>query len=158
MDNKKPSVLGLKRSFGFGDRLGLATPGHMDAIAGTPYLGIFAQQSIRELNRTNRQPVDVMSAAVNAVNRFGWTQPWGADADHLQTRDDVLRMAAAGYSFFTIDPSAYVNDNADLMSTEMLLDTYQQLVTQKKLADQDLLDRYMATTFELADGSQITFD
>ncbi|NQU27951.1 MAG: hypothetical protein HQ528_06665, partial [Candidatus Marinimicrobia bacterium] len=56
IENEKPTVLGLKRSFGFGDRLGLATPGHMDAIAGTPYLGIFAQQSIRELNRTNRQP------------------------------------------------------------------------------------------------------
>ncbi len=35
IDNKKPSILGLKRSFGFGDRLGLATPGHMDAIAGS---------------------------------------------------------------------------------------------------------------------------
>ena len=97
-NNLKPSVLGKKRSFGFGDRLGLATPGHMDAIAGTPYLGIFAQQSIRELNRTNRHPADVMNAAINAVERTNWNQPWGADADHLQTRDDVFRMAEAGCS------------------------------------------------------------
>jgi len=46
-NNFKPSILGLKRSFGFGDRLGLATTGHMDAILGKSYLGIFAQQSIR---------------------------------------------------------------------------------------------------------------
>ncbi|MBC8402422.1 MAG: hypothetical protein H8E14_13115, partial [Candidatus Marinimicrobia bacterium] len=158
IENKKPTVLGLKRSFGFGDRLGLATPGHMDAIAGTPYLGIFAQQSIRELNRTNRQPIDVLNAVAKAVENAGWTQPWGADADHLQTQDDVIRMTEAGYTFFTIDPSAYVNNNANNVPEETLFENYQQLITDNKLTDSDLVSRYMATTFELADGSQITFD
>lgn len=156
--NLKPSVLGLKRSFGFGDRLGLATPGHMDAISGTPYLGIFAQQSIRELNRTNRQPVDVMNAAVEAVENNGWTQPWGADADHLQTRDDVFLMAEAGYTFFTIDPSAYVNDEADIMPMDMLQNTYQRLVTDKKLAESNLFDRYIGKTIEIADDYKLVFD
>ena len=79
MDNKylKPNNIGLRRSFGFGDRLGLATPGHMDAIAGKPYLGIFAQQSIRELSRTNRQPSDVMNAAINAVKNENWESTLG---------------------------------------------------------------------------------
>jgi len=27
----QPAVLGLRKSFGFGDRLGLATPGHLAA-------------------------------------------------------------------------------------------------------------------------------
>ena len=156
--NLKPSVLGLKRSFGFGDRLGLATPGHMDAISGTPYLGIFAQQSIRELNRTNRQPVEVMNAAVEAVKNNGWTQPWGADADHLQTRDDVFRMAEAGYTFFTIDPSDYVNDKADMMSIDVLQDTYQKLVNDKKLEQSDLFDRYIGKTIEIADDYKLVFD
>ena len=156
--NLKPSVLGLKRSFGFGDRLGLATPGHMDAISDTPYLGIFAQQSIRELNRTNRQPVDVMKAAIEAVKNNGWTQPWGADADHLQTRDDVFRMAKAGYTFFTIDPSDYVNDEADLMSIDVLQDTYQKLVTDNKLEQSDLFDRYIGKTIEIADDYNLVFD
>ena len=156
--NLKPSVLGLKRSFGFGDRLGLATPGHMDAISDTPYLGIFAQQSIRELNRTNRQPVDVMKAAIEAVKNNGWTQPWGADADHLQTRDDVFRMAKAGYTFFTIDPSDYVNDEADMMSIDVLQDTYQNLVTDNKLEQSDLFDRYIGKTIEIADNYNLVFD
>ena len=158
IDNKKPSVLGLKRSFGFGDRLGLATPGHMDAIAGTPYLGIFAQQSIRELNRTNRQPADVMNAAIKAVENVGWTQPWGADADHLQTQADVIRMAQAGYTFFTIDPSIYVNNNADSMPEETLFDTYQQLVTDNKLIDSGLINRYMGQSFIMENGFTISFD
>jgi len=156
--NLKPSVLGLKRSFGFGDRLGLATPGHMDAISDTPYLGIFAQQSIRELNRTNRQPVDVMKAAIEAVENNGWTQPWGADADHLQTRDDVFRMAKAGYTFFTIDPSDYVNDEADMMSIDVLQDTYQKLVTDNKLEQSDLFDRYIGKTIDIADDYKLVFD
>lgn len=156
--NLKPSVLGLKRSFGFGDRLGLATLGHMDAISGTPYLGIFAQQSIRELNRTNRQPADVMNAAVDAVEANNWTQPWGADADHLQTREDVFKMADAGYTFFTIDPSDYVNDDADKMTKEEILERYDHLVENRKLANSDLLDRYMDKSFEIKDDFKFIFN
>ena len=37
-----PQTLGLRRSFGFGDRLGLATPGHIDAVRGTSFAPIFA--------------------------------------------------------------------------------------------------------------------
>ena len=31
-----PKPLGLRRSFGFGDRLGLATPGHVAAVRAAP--------------------------------------------------------------------------------------------------------------------------
>src|SRR5579885_3696713 len=44
----RPSVLGLRTSAGFGDRLGLATPGHVQAVRGTGIAPIFAQQSLRE--------------------------------------------------------------------------------------------------------------
>ncbi len=156
-NNTKPSVLGLRRSFGFGDRLGLATPGHMDAIAGKPYLGIFAQQSIRELNRTNRQPIDVMNAAIKAVENENWNLPWGADADHLQNRDDILRMAQTGYTFFTIDPSVYVNNAADTMLKDELLAKYQILNTKNKLVEPDLLERYLGNEYEVSDTYTISF-
>jgi hypothetical protein len=130
----------------------------MDAIAGKPFSGIFAQQSIRELKRTNRQPTDVMNAAINAVEQEDWDQPWGADADHLQTQEDVLLMAEAGYTFFTIDPSAYVNNAADLMSKEALQQTYQGLIAQKKLAESNLLDLYMGESFDVNDKYELTFD
>jgi hypothetical protein len=158
INNKKPSVLGLKRSFGFGDRLGLATPGHMDSIAGKPFSGIFAQQSIRELNRTNRQPSDVINAAINAVEQEGWVQPWGADADHLQNREDVFRMANVGYTFYTIDPSNYVNNTADLLSPDVLQDIYQKLISQNKLESSDLLERYLGVSYQIADSINLTFD
>ena len=50
------SPLGLSPSFGFGDRLGLATPGHIAAVKGTKFAPIFAQQSVRENTRTGRTP------------------------------------------------------------------------------------------------------
>ncbi|RKY92401.1 MAG: hypothetical protein DRQ01_06355, partial [Ignavibacteriae bacterium] len=156
--NLKPSVLGLKRSFGFGDRLGLATLGHMDAISGTPYLGIFAQQSIRELNRTNRQPGDVMNAAVDAVEANSWTQPWGADADHLQTREDVFRMAEAGYTFFTIDPSDYVNNSTDLTEIEELKRTYKVFNSDNKFESTDLFEQYFGETYDLNNYEQLSFN
>jgi len=110
------TVLGLKKSFGFGDRLGLATPGHVAAVAKTDFAPIFAQQSVREMERTQRTPKDVMHAAQEHLAKLGWTKPWGADADHHKTPEDVKRSAAAGFTFFTIDPSAFVVNDADRMS------------------------------------------
>ena len=111
-----PVPLGLRRSFGFGDRLGLATPGHLTAACKFDFAPIFAQQSIRELARTNRQPAEVMQAAQGALKSAEFSGVWGADADHLKTPEDVARMAGAGFTFFTIDPSAGVNNRADAMS------------------------------------------
>ena len=37
---------------------------------------------------------------------------WGADADHLKTLDDIPPFVEAGYTFFTVDPGAYVDDHA----------------------------------------------
>ncbi|MEX2093891.1 MAG: tagaturonate epimerase family protein, partial [Pirellulales bacterium] len=75
----KPVPLGLRPSFGFGDRLGLATPGHVEAMrrAGQGFAPIFPQQSIREMTRTSRSPEAVMSDAVNAAVAAGWTEDFG---------------------------------------------------------------------------------
>lgn len=122
----KPTVLGLKKSFGFGDRLGLATPGHVAAVAKTDFAPIFAQQSVREMERTQRTPTDVMEAAQKSLAKLGWTQPWGADADHHKTEADVKKTGAAGFSCFTIDPSAFVVNDADRMSESELAAAVQQ--------------------------------
>lgn len=126
MNLPEPTVLGLKKSFGFGDRLGLATPGHVAAAAKTDFAPIFAQQSVREMERTQRTPTDVMEAAQKSLAKLGWTQPWGADADHHKTEADVKKTGAAGFTFFTIDPSAFVGNNADRMSESELAAAVQQ--------------------------------
>ena len=109
------SVLGLQPSFGFGDRIGLATPGHVAAMkaAGNGIAPIFPQQSIREMKRTGRSPQEVIDAALAGMRSSGWSGICGADADHLKTPADVDATAAAGFTFYTIDPSDFVDGNAD---------------------------------------------
>jgi hypothetical protein len=116
MNLPKPSALGLRKSFGFGDRLGLATPGHLAAVVKRDFAPIFAQQSVREMERTQRSPQEVLRAAQQALAAAGYLQPWGADADHHKTPEDVAKSAEAGFTFFTIDPSAFVNNAADRLS------------------------------------------
>jgi hypothetical protein len=108
--------LGLTDSFGFGDRLGLANAGHIRSLKGHKFRPIFAQQSIRELTRTNRVPEEVMDAAVWAVYQEGYKGGFGADADHLKTTDDIDLMMKAGYKTFTFDPSDYVVNGVEAMS------------------------------------------
>lgn len=111
-------------SFGFGDRLGFATPGHiraLEAVSTTPAVApIFAQQSVRENARTGRTPQQVLDDAMWGVFQAGWRSPWGADADHLKQPGDIQPFAAAGYTFFTIDPGEYVDSAADTDPVEAL--------------------------------------
>lgn len=114
------TTLGLRPSFGFGDRLGLATAGHIAAVRGTKFAPIFAQQSVRENTRTGRTPQQVMDDAQRAVESAGWDLPWGADADHLKTVDDIPSFVEAGYTFFTVDPGEHVDNAADTDSADVL--------------------------------------
>jgi len=129
--------LGLTPTFGFGDRLGLATPGHIAAVRGTPFAPVFAQQSVRENARTGRTPQRVLDDARRAVDATGWDAPWGADADHLKNPEDIPPFVAAGYTFFTIDPGEHVDNAADTDTAETL---------RRKTADRDqdeLTARYL---------------
>ncbi len=111
----QPRVLGLQTSAGFGDRLGLATPGHIRALrrAGNGIAPIFAQQSIREMGRTQRTPRQVVDDATWGSFSSGWHAPSGADADHLKTREDVEACLGVGYTFWTIDPGDEVDVDAE---------------------------------------------
>lgn len=112
-----PRPLRLQASFGFGDRMGSATPGHIDAMRATGAEGviapIFAQQSVRENTRTHHTPQEVMDAALWGILQEGWILPWGADADHVKLVSDLPAFVAAGYTFYTIDPSDHVDNDAE---------------------------------------------
>jgi len=112
--------LSLTPSLGFGDRLGLATPGHIAAVRDTKFAPIFAQQSVRENARTGRTPQQVMDDAKRAVEAAKWDSAWGADADHIKIPDDISPFVEAGYTFFTVDPGEHVDNSADKDSLEIL--------------------------------------
>ena len=117
----KPRACGKATSFGMGDRLGLATPGHLRAAAQFRVFPVLAQQSIREMERTGRSPHQVLDDAAWAVFQEGYRSGYGSDADHLKTEAGVRATAEAGFTMFTIDPSDHIVDSADTMDTSSLM-------------------------------------
>lgn len=150
--SNQPVPLGLQASFGFGDRFGLATHGHVQAMqqAGQGIAPIFAQQSIREMTRTNRSPDNVMQDALNAAKEAGWTGKQGADADHLKTPQDIERTAAAGFCFFTIDPSGEVDTHADDYTPAQVSEKFKAVA-----GEVNWVDAYKGKQVKLATGTTI---
>ncbi len=156
----QPTLLGLATSAGFGDRLGLATPGHVRALdrirheaPASAIMPIFAQQSIREMERTRRSPDDVLADATWGTFQAGWRGPVGADADHLKTPADIDACAAAGFSFFTIDPGAYVDGEAEKATPAVLEAKVTALPWQDlESTPADLKKRYAGATLRIRDS------
>lgn len=156
------TTLGLQASFGFGDRIGLATPGHVQAMRRAGQQGpaaaiapIFAQQSIREMTRTQRTPEQVMNDALSGAKSAGWTGKQGADADHLKTPADVDRTAAAGFVFFTIDPSDYVDAQADNYIGDTLKEKFS---AAQSAGDIGWVGKYQGQRIKLPNGTTIDID
>ena len=149
-------TLGLSPSFGFGDRIGLATPGHVASMlrSGAGIEPIFPQQSIREMVRTNRTPRQVMDDALRGARESGWTGKIGADADHLKSTRRRRRLTAeVGFTFFTIDPSDHVDAHAD---------DYDQPTLREKFAaiedEVDWIGKYQGKSIKLPTGTAVEMD
>jgi hypothetical protein len=155
----RPQPLGLKKSVGCGDRLGLATPGHIRAVRDAGSIApIFAQQSMRENARTGRTPQQVLDDAMWGVFQEGWREPWGADADHLKTTGDVDLCVAAGYPFFTVDPGDHVDNEAHTAPLEALKGKIHALPwADLEDSPQGLHGRYLGRQFAV-EGLLLDFD
>jgi hypothetical protein len=151
----QPRLLGLNTSIGMGDRLGIATPGHVRAVSEAKgrIAPIFAQQSIREMTRTGRNPQQVMDDATWGVFEEGWQGAIGADADHLKTTDDIDACLAAGFTLFTIDPGDYVENNLQSDGLNTLIEKAERLSANLQLKKTDLLGK----TFDI-EGIRLVLD
>jgi hypothetical protein len=153
----RPKVIGLKYSFGFGDRIGLANPGHLKSVQNKKIGVILAQQSIREMTRTERNPDDIMSAAVWAVFQEGYVEGFGADADHLKTIEDINRLVDAGFTMFTFDPSDHVVSGVEKMSDAEIEEKIKNLPWDKYGESyNDLLARYENKNLKINDNISIS--
>lgn len=158
-DYTKPILIGLQDSIGLGDRLGIANPAHLRAVAGTGIKAVLAQQSIRELERTQRRPEEVMDAATWAVFQEGYKDGFGADADHLKTTEDVDLMVKAGFTMFTFDPGAYVVNEADSLPLNEILERVQSLPWELlNDAFENFVSRYAHKHFSITDDFSIQPD
>jgi hypothetical protein len=103
-------VLKKPKTFGAGDRLGIAAPGHLRCFEnpGADAAPVLAQQSVRELNLTGRTYADVLDAATFACFREGFhklSRPWGFDGDHLKTLAEIDCAVSSGCTMLTLDCS-----------------------------------------------------
>jgi len=150
-----PRPLGLATSAGFGDRLGIATPGHVRSLGSAGAAGglvapIFAQQSIREMTRTRRSPTEVLRDATFGAFEAGWRGPLGADADHLKLPEHIDACVDAGFSFFTVDPGDHVDDDADAADAADLERRLAALPWEGLETTREALERtYVGQTIEL---------
>jgi len=141
-------VLGKERSFGVGDRLGIATPGHARLFAKHDAFPVFAQQSIRELNLTSRTYKDVLDAATFAVFREGFIKPWGADGDHLKTAAEVKNALSLGFTMITLDCSEHIDNNITDKNTPAL---------PKKYAEKYLGTASSKKEFDIGEKTRLSF-
>jgi hypothetical protein len=149
----KPQVLGVRKTFGFGDRLGAAADAHVALAAAHPeFAPVFAQQSGGEVAGAGRTIQEVMAAATRGVDRARFRPPWGADADRLRTPQEVEQAAAAGFTYFTIDPGESVAPNAGEVSPEQVVATLDRLIADGDLPA-DWIEPYLNRTIDLP-GSQ----
>ena len=120
-----------KASFGLGDRLGIAAPGHIDLFSKNDVFPIFAQQSIRELNLTSRTYEDVLDAASFAVFREGYKKGFGADGDHLKTEKDVEYALSLGFTMITLDCSEHIKNDVTSANAAPISDHYKEKYLNK---------------------------
>jgi len=155
----RPSLVGLGGSFGFGDRIGVATPGHVRAARGGNLVPFFPQQSIREMNRTDRTPQEAMDDAIWGVFQEGWGGDFGSDADHLKTPEDVDACAAVGYTMFTVDPGDHVDNEADAADVTALKERLEQAPWSALRTSWDALEaRYSDKSWRIQAGVVVEFD
>ena len=138
------SCRGRDLTIGLGDRLGLAAPGHVRAIAPYGAFPVLAQQSVRELTLTGRSFTDVVSAAAFGVFQAGYRGGYGADGDHLKTEEEIRTALDAGCTMITLDCSEKIDAAAALLSDGEIDALYEALPAEvreryeKRYLDTDL--------------------
>ena len=103
------SLRNERTTVGCGDRLGLATTGHLRAAKKVQVSPVLAQQSIRELTMTGRTFRNVVDDACFLVFAEDYRKGYGADGDHLKTMKDIDTALAAGMPMITLDLSDVMN-------------------------------------------------
>ena len=128
-----PSFCGLRASFGTGDRLGIATPAHLQAFAGKDIFPILAQQSVREMSRTERNWQKVLDDTIWGCFQAGYEGPFGADADHVKEIKELKEATDCGFTMFTLDPSDFINKDIEELNEQGLNQLYNKISKNKEI-------------------------
>jgi hypothetical protein len=145
---------GTDITIGLGDRLGLASAGHIRLFKGKNAFPILAQQSIRELNLTGRTYKDVLAAASWAVFQEGYNKGFGADGDHLKTAEEVQMALDCGFTMITLDCSEHIDNSIPDLSKKEVDTKYSMFLKDEKMS---LEKKYLDKEFDVGNGHKIKF-
>lgn len=141
-------------TMGLGDRLGIASPGHIETLRHRKVKPILAQQSIRELTLTNRSMNDILDAAAFAVFQEGYKEGYGADGDHIKVDKDIEYALSLGISFLTLDCSDHIQNDVPRYSEAQVRDTFAQLPQETR----DHFNSYFLNQSFDVNGIEIKYD
>jgi len=141
-------------TFGVGDRLGVAGPGHLRSMRGYQCCPVLAQQSVRELDLTGRDYEQVLDASTWAVFQEGYEGPWGADGDHLKSEEWVRTALGIGFTRITADVSDYISGEYAAGSDADVIKDYERLEESYR---QRIEKTYLSLEIDLDTGQTITF-
>jgi hypothetical protein len=144
-----PSFCGLKPSFGTGDRLGIATPAHLQAFQGKDIFPILAQQSVREMARTERNWQKVLNDTIWGCFETGYIGLFGADADHVKGIKELKEAADCGFTMFTLDPSDFISKDIEGLNEQELNQLYNKISKNKEIENLYLNEKYKVGEQEL---------
>ena len=147
-----PSFCGLRASFGTGDRLGIATPAHIQAFKDKNIFPVLAQQSVREMARTERNWQKVLDDATWGCFEAGYEGPFGADADHVKDVKELKEAVDCGYTMFTLDPSDFIRNDIKRLGKQELDQLYNQIPNSKEIKK-----LYLGKSYEV-NGQELIFD
>lgn len=141
------------KTVGLGDRLGLASDGHIALLRKhEDVYPVLAQQSMRELSLTSRTYADVLNAATFAVFRQGFRRAWGFDGDHLKNKRDIIDALNTGCTMITLDCGEHIRGKYAKASDEEALAEAKRLCA---LSD-DTVNALSGVVFDV-EGEKISY-
>jgi hypothetical protein len=118
-------------------------------FVGKDIFPILAQQSVREMSRTERNWQKVLDDAVWGCFEAGYIGPFGADADHVKEIKELKEAVDCGFTMFTLDPSDFIRNDIERLSKQELEQLNNQISNGKKIENLYLNKKYKIDEQEL---------
>ncbi|MGI6169204.1 MAG: tagaturonate epimerase family protein [Christensenellales bacterium] len=149
------SYKGRDITFGLGDRLGLASAGHLRLLRHYRVFPVIAQQSMRELKLMGRTYGGVLMDASWAVFQENYMEGFGADGDHLKTADEVANALSCGFTMITLDCSENIDNDIYALSQDERKARYGKLDAKYR---KSMEAKYLGQEIILKNGVKVPFD
>jgi tagaturonate epimerase len=143
-----------KTTVGMGDRLGIATAGHIRAARQFDIAPVFAQQSVRENDFIGRTFDDVVANATWSVFQEGFRSGYGADGDHLKNIPSIDVALAAAMPMITLDLTEVMRPDVADWSDDEVEEGFSEL---EERFQSRVLSEYADQTYNMESNVAISF-